>query len=499
MQAPPELLSRFIEAAEPRAQRAALVELIKTKQLHRVAPEETFRLGLRKLTDSARDAASEKERLLTVSVLLRAAATAPPIRSHVESLVRETATAPFSGLHELSHVHDRLYAAKSWRVVPGAWSLDALATAAAREETGEAARKECIEGIIGLATRIEDAVRALTKALLATTFKTKKPGDSLGKRLNRVLAALAESLSKSHKPVGENAGREFGRLVVHGFRATGQPETSTVRVDVVKQVAIMTHAIGRADVSLAGQDPTYRALSVVSEWFDSREWERVCDASGAAEALSRVREDVEKSLLQLATAGKPDDRLRQALVVAAGSRKNADVICQRMATQHPGIPDDVRDWLAGASRRTQVSSATESRERSIDEVLGELLIMMTKLTRASSVVQSEVLPDVSIVLPQSVRALTNLTGTADAMASKLNLAVAWRSLRTRGKVGQEVEFSPVDHQFLVAGTRSRRVRLLSPIVERISEDGVPRVVLKAAVEPTPVQPESTVSAGRVSA
>ena len=58
----------------------------------------------------------------------------------------------------------------------------------------------------------------------------------------------------------------------------------------------------------------------------------------------------------------------------------------------------------------------------------------------------------------------------------------WRSLRLRGTVGEEVEYSPVEHR-LDAGVRSRHVRLLTPVVERISEDGVPRVVLRAAVEP----------------
>ena len=64
----------------------------------------------------------------------------------------------------------------------------------------------------------------------------------------------------------------------------------------------------------------------------------------------------------------------------------------------------------------------------------------------------------------------------------------------RGVVGQEVEFSPVEHQFNTRGVRSRRVRLLSPVVERVSEDGVPRVVLKASVEPTSDQRESAVGA-----
>ena len=108
---------------------------------------------------------------------------------------------------------------------------------------------------------------------------------------------------------------------------------------------------------------------------------------------------------------------------------------------------------------------------------------MTRLSRASKLVQSDVLPDVSIVLPQSAHALERLIKMVDAMANKLSLAIEWRSLSIRGTVGQEVEFSPVEHQLSSSGVPSRRVLLLSPVVVRISEDGVPRIVLKATVEP----------------
>ena len=448
---------------------------------------------------SAQDAEQDTDRLLGVAALLHAAAAAPSIRTSVESLLRNAVTGPLSKLHELPDVHDRLYAARSWRVVPAAWNLEALATAAAREESGEAVRKVCIDGAVGLAATIEEAASALRKALLAITFETKKPGDSLARRLNRVFAALTDSLSRSHKPVGSEIGREISSLVERGFRAAGRPESPAVRVDVVEHVAVLTHAIVRADFSLAGHDKTYEALSVVSEWFGSREWEQLCESSKAAEAISRVRDDIQKSLLLLAGAGKIGDDLRRALAIAAGSRESADSICREMAKEHPGIPSHVRDWLAGVSPRTRIASAVESRERSIDEILAELLIDMTGLAGASRVVQSDVLPDVSIVLPQSVRALSRLTGIADAMANKLNLAVRWRSLRIRGTVGQEVEFSPVEHQLSTAGVRSRRVRLLRPVVERMSEDGVPRVVLKAVVEPASRQPEAAAEAGGVSA
>ena len=474
-----ELLSRFADATDTPARRAALIDLIKTKQLHKAVSTESLRRGLERLAASARDDMEEVERLLAVATLQRAAASAPPIRKAVRSLMTDAVTRSLSSLHELPDVDDRLYAAKSWRVVPSAWSPDVLATAAAIEESGEAARRECVEGLVELAGDISEAISVLRKALLAVKFDTKKPGDSLGRRLTRVIGALTAVLSRAEKPVGENAGRELSELLDRGFRVVGRPESAAVRTAVVEQVAVLTHAIVRADFSHADRDKTYEAMSVVSEWFAAHEWQEMCMSS---KAISRVRQDVRKSLLSLARRGGTDDRLRQALATVAGSREKADAICRAMAVEHPGIPDDARDWLAGVSKRTSIASAVESQERSIDEVLAELHIAMTRLTRATDRVRSDVLPEVAIVLPQQERALSRLAGLVGAMDNKLNLAVKWRSLRLRGTVGEEVEYSPVEHR-LDAGVRSRHVRLLTPVVERISEDGVPRVVLRATVEP----------------
>lgn len=486
-----ESLSRFADADDTSARRAALIELIKSKQLHKVVNSESLRRGLERLAASVRQDSGDLDRLLAVATLQRTAASAPSIRKVVASLMNGAVTRPLSNLHELPDIDDRLYAAKSWRVLPSAWPLGVLAEAAAREESGEAARRECVEGLVALAGDVSEALSVLGKALLAVRFGTKKPGDSLGRRLSRVFGALSAVLAGTEKPVGENAGRAISELLDRGFRAVGRPETAAVRTSVVEQVAVLTHAIVRVDFSLGGRDKTYEALSVVSEWYAQSEWQGMCVSS---KAISRVREDVRKSLVLLASAGKTDDRLRLALVVAAGSRQSADRICREMATEHPGIPDDVRDWLVGARKRTKVASAVESRERAVDEVLAELLIVMGRLTRAADRVQSDVLPEVSIVLPRQAPVLSRLTGLAKSMASKLGLAVKWRSLRLRGTVGQEVEFSPVEHRLDTGGVASRRVRLLSPVVERISEDGVPHVVLKAPVEAIADRREQAVGA-----
>lgn len=475
-----ELLFRFTDAADTAAQRAALFDLTKTKQLHRVASDEAFLQSLDRLARSARSPAGEIDRLLTLAALQRAAASARSIQSDVESLLKKCAAGPLSKLYALPDNHDRLYAARTWRVIPDVWHVDDLATAAVREESGEAVRRECIEAVISLTDDFETGIAALRRALLEVSFKTKKPADSLGRRLIRVLAALTATISRSRKSVGANAGREISYLARRGFRTIGRPEATAVREDLVEEIALLTHEIVRADFSHAERGETYAALSGLSLWFGARDWEDVCRSS---QAIPRVRDDVQKALVLLASTGKIDNALRSALIVVAGSQKNADTICRRIAVEHAGIPDDVRHWLAGASRRIQSASAVESQERSIDQVLAELLVATAKLSRASATVETDVLPEVSIVLPQSLPALSRLTGLADAMSNSLRLAATWRSLRLRGKAGEEVEFTPLEHQFSTAGVHSRHVRLLSPVVERLTEDGVPRIVLKATVEP----------------
>ena len=56
--------------------------------------------------------------------------------------------------------------------------------------------------MVALADEVSGAISVLRKALLAVRFETKKPGNSLGRRLSRVLAALTSALSEADKPVG---------------------------------------------------------------------------------------------------------------------------------------------------------------------------------------------------------------------------------------------------------------------------------------------------------
>ena len=493
-----QTLSRFADGSDVTDQRIALIELIKAKHLRAVAESDQLQLGFERLAELIRNGRSEQERLLAVATLRRAASVRS-LQQKIGELLRESLTQPLRDLHELSDADDRLYAARSWRDAPSGWPSSVLASAAVREESAERVRTECLEGLVDRApdevdasseaesgagsantNNFTDIVRILRFALEKIEFKTKKPGDSMGRRLIRILDALTSTLAMADKRVGENAGREFQLLIVRAFRATGKPESAGVRDEVAKQVAGLTHAIIRMDFSQGMKDSNYGALRIVSKWFRTREWQDVCESS---QAIRSLRKDVRTSLVIQMEAGRSDDGLRDALFLVVGSTRKATAICKAIATERPGIPDDMRDWLIRAPKRIRVDAASESRRRAIDEVLAELLLVRRRLAPVAELVEADVLPDIRIVLPQQVRLVSRLSGLAQEMASKLGLAAEWRSLRVRGETGQEVDFSPIEHERDPGDPHTRRVRLLGPLVEQISEDGVPRTVLKARVEP----------------
>lgn len=476
-----DALSEFVGAADVASQRGVIVDLVKSKRIHDVASDDTFREGLDRVAAAVRTGAPG-DRLTAIATLERSAAVSKPLRPVVDELLRRAVVEPLENLHALKDADDRLYAARSWRAVGnGEWYLDLLATAAVREEMGEAIRKECVEGVVELSTDVTSALDRLRAALVEMKFPTKKPGDSLGRRLKRLLHVVADTLAKSHRPVGQQVGRALALFVERPVRVHGRPESVAVRNGIVERVAALVHEIVRSGFSLAAEHRTYEALAVAQEWFKPHEWRDFCASSVWME---RVKDDVREALLLLARLEQTDDDLRRALETVCGSSGAADAVCRKLATESPDISQDMRDWLVKAPRRIQSANAVESQTRSIDAVLAEVLLDMEGLSRTSEVVKADVLPEVSTILPRSEGPVRRLTGRADAMVNTLKLAMDRRSLRVRKQeVGQEMEFSPREHR-LDAGKRpARRVRLIRPAVERQSEDGVPHVVLKAVVEP----------------
>lgn len=474
-----EALTTLANAADVSSQRASVISLVKSKQLNKVAGDLLFLQALDRLADSARDA-NQQDRLLAVATLERTAAVAKSLRSRVNQLLETAVSTPLVDLADLEDKHDRLYAAKSWRAVRGSWYPEFLAKVAVQEESAENVRAECLAGIVALSKDTDDAIETLRAAINRLEFETKKPGDSLARRLTRIFSALAKAISVSHKSVTPKTGRTLGRLIETTAKRIGRPETFPVKMELAVTVADLVHEIVRSEFSQSVDGRMYEPLMVLQEWFEYGDWKDLCESS---EAMVRVNGDVRQALIIDVRHGVQNDYLRTAMVTVSGSPEAARFTCETLATTLSGISTHMKEWLVGAPARRRSLAAEESQERSVDEILGEVLLELERLRDATRVVTSHVLPDVSTVLPRSARGLTRLTGAAETIINKLDLALEYRSLQIRGRLGDEVEFSPTEHEFVADGPRTRRVKIVRPLVERVGRDGLRRVVRRARVEP----------------
>ena len=137
------LLVQFSTAPETQLQRAALVSLIKTKQVHEAARDKLFSEGLRKLGQAIQDSNDTHGPLIAAATLERAAAVVKALRPRINELLQKSITTRLADLHQLRDRNDRQYAARTWRAVRSSWYVDYLCRvlqAAVREESGEKIR-----------------------------------------------------------------------------------------------------------------------------------------------------------------------------------------------------------------------------------------------------------------------------------------------------------------------------------------------------------------------
>jgi len=476
-----DLLRAFGTGLTVDEQVSALSTLIRNRTLNRVVKDHNFQMGITHLAEIAGNSKLERERLVAVAALCRIGNIAKSLRSEVDNLLAQNLVDPLAPLRMLIDPDDRFYVASAWRATRYEWWRGYLADAAVEEETAERVRAECLEGLCVLCAHFEDVLEQLRGPLRKLRFATEHPDESMGRRVRRILAALRTSFESAQIEPGTEAGTKFAGLVRDAFRSSGVPQEIQLTGEVAEETASLVHGLIRARFSLATAPSTYEAMDVVRSWFTQSQWE-IFVAESRSSAL--VARDIRESLNLLVRAGVSDDELFQKLTIVVGSPENARNVSRELAEQVAGIPDHIRDWLLGRTPKIRSSLAAESQERGVDEIIADIWIDATKLSELSEVLRADTLPQIVVVAPRIADSIKAFVDVCESLLGALRLLAHRRSLRIRGKVGQELEFSPLD-QDMIGGPKPgiRRVRIIRPIVESLEHDGAVRVVRKGLVEP----------------
>ncbi|MCC6263995.1 MAG: hypothetical protein IT169_10490 [Bryobacterales bacterium] len=474
-------LDSFARGASPEEQSRALSSLMKLRKLHQAAKEPDFEIGLATLSRAAAEPTNSEARLIAVAALSRIGSLVKPLQKKVSVHLTSSLTNPLGDLQLINDPDDRYYVASLWRLAGAPWLAEYLAKGAIHEEGSERVRLECLEGLLSNSEDLASTLKHLSSPLRRLSFDTERPGDSKARRARRILEGLRTVYASSTKDPGEDVGSIFKGFLTDCFVHDGLPTDSSLLNEVAEESLGMVHQFIRARFPLATAHETYSALEVARGWYREVDWLSFAEQSAAASLVSR---DLTDALEMLVRAGVSDEKLFSMLVVSAGGERWARAQTKELLQRLPGLPDELAQWLSGIQPRKKSTLAAESQMLAFDETLGDLLISGQRLGAMAERVQSDALPEITVMSPQSALSVESLLGGVRSMVNALDGITKVRELSIRGKAGDIVEFTPLEHE-VVAGSIAgvRTVRLIRPAVDAPGASGGRRILRKALVEP----------------
>ncbi|MGC1776807.1 MAG: hypothetical protein WBB34_02600, partial [Xanthobacteraceae bacterium] len=239
------------------------------------------------------------------------------------------------------------------------------------------------------------------------------------------------------------------------------------------------HDVVRAHFSLATGIDTFAALLVIRRIFPGAQWPSA--ASDSQIALSRL---VREALVLLTKQGISDDKLRRLLIDLVGKERAAREL-EEIAEKSAGISNDLRRWLVHGEfpKRLETGNALEETILgTFDRTLSLLLLSARSLANLTDRLRDDIFAAVQTYDPKLQEEVARLTGAAAQCVILIEQIASTRALRPKGRAGEVVEFNAIEHEPPISGKRSRRVRLRTPVVERVPPGSLPLVILKADVD-----------------
>jgi hypothetical protein len=473
-------LEIFARSEHPKEQIDALIELVKQRALHKAAKDPTFAVGVKNLIAVAGNTTGA-DRLIAVAGLCRIGLTVKSWAERMKELMSQALITPLPQLVTLSDPDERLYAASVWRFSKVEWLPAYLGACAVREEGSDRVRGECVQGLVHLSTDLTHALETVRMELAKIWFDTQRPGDSMGRRLKRLLESLRVAVVEESANFGPDAGEALRRLLAESLEKSGRPSKQSVTTEVAEEAVGFMHDLVRTRFSLATEPRTYAALRAVRAWFSEREWE---DFVAQSQTVEAVRRDLTEALTMLIRAGVSDNALYEGLVLTAGNTDAAREIAHSIVERFPGITDELRHWLLGTPLVRRSSLAAESQEASLDESIADLLIDTNRLRQLAATIRRDYIGEVDIIAPRLSGPITQLLDLIEVTIGLATLLAKKRGLHTNGNPGDVVEYSPLEHDMgedFVPG--ARQVYIRRPAVEALGSTGLRRVIRKALVEP----------------
>ncbi len=476
----------FIAGTSPEDRLESLGRLMAGRKIRQLLKSSEFMQGLTDLMAAVERTDTALTRLRSVAYLTKLAVMAKPARNAIDSWLGKVLKEPLPAARCLTSGDDRAYVARACALADRRWCAAYLAQGAVAEESAEKARLECVKSLVTVSPDLESALAELVAAWKDLEFETASPAESAGRRLRRLFTCLRQIIESSAKEPGRGVGRVLGEMARTAFKDRGAPRKFSILRALAEETLGLVHALIRARFSLATEATTFHALRAARMWMSEDRWESFVKSSKVANAVAR---DLLEAIKILAKQGQTDDTLRSFLEIAEGSRRDADRALEDFTKEASGLSDEVKAWLlrkeSSATRKVSSSGlAAESQRIRENSMLGDMLIDAEQLFALGIEIGKTLAPGDHRNEGRPVGDLRSYVTLGTALADAVRSFARKRELQVRGRKGDEIEYSPLEHEIL-GGERMgvRMVKIIRPAVVQL-ENGVSRVIIsKGLVEP----------------
>jgi len=458
------------------------------RRIHAIAGDPKFREGVDRLIEIASDETAGPDRLGALDVLSRIGSQVRSVRQLVKTVLPRVLskelpplvmTPDLSASDDNKGAEGRLNVALMLRDGTETWirqyRLDSL-----KEEKADKVRRELILQVIQTTATLASALDEFSAAFRTWSPDTKNPTETAFFRARDLLKGISAALSELRVEPGE-FGPSLVRLLhtcIGKFERSASSDLSsqlaTALLDTVDRV-LSSNLLATFDAS------SYDSVRAVRNW-----WTRAPDA--VIQMIDPIQRKLLDAMTVLARSGTPSESLASALISVSGGRDEASRLGREAVARTPGLSSGAQAWLAFDQRRHEANSVVRRLEgaqyEETDYALGLLMLDAERLSGDSSGVEGNT--GQRSELPAEIAARGNssqiLTNRIKALIVGIRNLAERRGLEIRFHPGEVVEFSSNAHESMRGETvREPQVRVVTPMVVRITAAGLESVVVKARV------------------
>lgn len=475
-------LAQFAAAASLDERLAALADLIKQRALHAARDDPRLASGLEYLAELARHRLGPEDCLRAVAALARIG-TVKSLAGRTAKFLSRALEQSLPSLSLMKDPDDRYYVASTLHHTKQEWAIEYAAIGIVEEKQAEKSRQELAVVLFKRTRTLAQVFGLLVTALRSFKPETKNPGDSVAKRLERILAAIRVQAVSARIEPGSDTGRYLQDMLRAAFAGVGAPETNEVAEKTVEEIAGFVHDIARTQISLVAEASLYAALDTPKAWFTPPEWRYIAEKSPNLQLVTR---DIRDALMLLAKQGATDTKLFDQLTKASGSRDAAVRLTAAIAEGHPELDVETRVWLQDGGklvRRPAMGGLEESQALSADPLLATLMMDSLRLADALTGISEDAQAELRLLEPALAEPLNSLITRCRTVLNGVDALAGKRGLRLSGQTGDLAEYSQMAHELIGGHAQGvRKVKIVQPMIVREGADGNLSLVRKALVE-----------------